>query len=343
MYLFRKLYLKAIKIKFITLMAVTLLFLILNAWIMKALEPQTFESYLHVIWWLMTTMTTVGYGDVSPVTPAGRLWTMLVIYPFGIGIFGIVIGMIVDSFSKHKQMKEEGKLMYKGQNHYVIIGWSLKSKEAVKELLFEEPDTDLVLIDELEKSPVTHERFHYINGSATDSSTLDSAGISRSKAVLIFAPAHIEDMDLADGKTLLIASSIEEYDTGTEKNIYTIAEILNKQHVKMFKHANIDEFVLSQHSASHLMAKSARHHGTSTVFDKLLNNGNRDAELREIRSIPEWKTYRDAFDRLRQKNVLLLSDQKDMNVLQKLDEPLAPGTKLYVVCDEESLGRIWGK
>ncbi|WP_156505933.1 hypothetical protein [Bacillus sp. SJS] len=41
MYLFRKLYLKAIKIKFITLMTVTLLFLILNAWIMKALEPQT--------------------------------------------------------------------------------------------------------------------------------------------------------------------------------------------------------------------------------------------------------------------------------------------------------------
>ncbi|MGD7008571.1 ion channel [Metabacillus sp. 84] len=340
MILFRKLYVKAMKVKFLTLLAVTLLFLIINTWIMRVLEPETFESNLHAAWWLMTTMTTVGYGDVSPVTAAGRVWTMLVIYPFGIGIFGIVIGMIVDSFSKHKQMKEEGRLMYRGQHHYVLIGWTQKSREAAKELMLEEPEADLVLIDELEKSPMTHERFHYIQGSATDTAILDQAGAARAKAVLIFAPAHVEDMDLADGRTLLIASSIEEYDTGTESNIYTIAEILNKQHVKMFKHVSVDEFILSEHAASHLMARSARHHGTSTIFGKLLNNGRGGEELHEVSALPEWKTYRDAFESLKDKNALLLSDQEHINVLQKLDHPLAPGTKLYVVCDKESRKRI---
>ncbi|MTH53539.1 ion transporter [Bacillus mangrovi] len=339
MHLFRKLYIRAIKIKFFTLLIAVLLFLILNTWVIRSLEPQTFENDLHAVWWLMTTMTTVGYGDVSPESAAGRIWTMLVIYPFGIGIFGLVIGMIVDSFSRHKKLKEEGKLMYKGKDHYIIIGWTLKSKEAAEELMMEEPETDILLIDELEKSPLTHERFHYINGSATNTSVLDQAGVARSKAVLIFAPPHIEDMDLADGRTLLIASSIEEYDTGTKTNIYTIAEILNKQHISMFRHANVDEFILSQHSASHLMAKSARHKGTSRIFSKLLNNGTEESELREILSVPEWRTYGDAFENLKKANILLISDENQLNVLQKLDAPLAPGTKLYVVGEAQGKQR----
>src|SRR4051794_14228653 len=128
----------------------------------------------------------------------------------------------------------EGKLSYKGENHFVIIGWTAKSKSTIKELLLADEKTDIVMIDEFEKTPYEHERFHYIQGSPTDVECLRQAKIENSQAVLLFAAEGIANPDLVDGKTLLVASSIERYDDGTEKNIYTIAEIVNEKHVDNF-------------------------------------------------------------------------------------------------------------
>ncbi|MEX2454077.1 MAG: ion transporter [Rhodospirillaceae bacterium] len=51
-----------------------------------AAQPEAFASIPHAMWWAMSTLTTVGYGDVTPVTPAGRILGALVML-LGIGVF----------------------------------------------------------------------------------------------------------------------------------------------------------------------------------------------------------------------------------------------------------------
>lgn len=342
MLFFRKLFLTASRYRYRTLLFFTTFYILINAVVMRMLEPNTFENFFHAVWWILTTMTTVGYGDVYPTTQFGRIWAMLIVYTLGIGLFGIVIGMIVDSVSQYKRMKEEGRMAYKGENHYVIVGWTVKSKSTIKELFAGDPKTEIVLIDELEKTPYEHECFHYIQGSPTDEDTLRKARIEKSKAVLLFAPDGITHPDLADGKTLLVASSIERYDEGTDKNIYTIAEILNEKHVGNFKHVKIDEFILSQESVSNLMAKSAQTNGASHLFTQLLSHQDGDAgsDLWEVNVKLEWKTYGEAYEWLKERGAQLIADRKDLNILRKWNEPISKDSRLFVICDRNTYEKL---
>lgn len=305
---------------------------------MRVMEPQTFDNIFHATWWILTTMTTVGYGDVSPQTMLGRLWAMLVVFTLGIGTFGFIIGAITELFSKHKKLREEGRLMYKGENHYVVIGWTSKSRIAIKELLVSQSNRSIVLVDELEKSPIEDSNIHYIQGSPTDIETLRKARIENSKAVLIFAPQGIDNADLADGKTLIIASSIESYDKGTEKNIYTIAEILDRKHVENFRHVKVDEFILSQESVSLLMAKSAQTKGSSHLFTQLLSQqeGENGCDLWQVKGIYSWKTYGEAYEALKEKGATLIADRNQLNLLSKYHEPIPKEAVLFVICDKKT-------
>ena len=65
------------------------------------------------IWWTMSTITTVGYGDVYPVTPEGRVVAVILMVS-GIGLFGILSGMAASFFvgkDKTHIIQEESKIL----------------------------------------------------------------------------------------------------------------------------------------------------------------------------------------------------------------------------------------
>ncbi|MCF3628536.1 cyclic nucleotide-gated ion channel [Thalassospiraceae bacterium LMO-SO8] len=64
-----------------------------------AVQPDKFASIPHAMWWGLATLTTVGYGDVVPVTALGKIvgGTMMI---FGLGMFAIPIGIIASAFSR---------------------------------------------------------------------------------------------------------------------------------------------------------------------------------------------------------------------------------------------------
>jgi voltage-gated potassium channel len=68
-------------------------------------QPEAFGSVPAAMWWSMATLTTVGYGDVVPVTAAGRLVGALVML-FGLGMFALPIGIIATGFSQEIHRRE---------------------------------------------------------------------------------------------------------------------------------------------------------------------------------------------------------------------------------------------
>jgi voltage-gated potassium channel len=59
----------------------------------QAAEPETVPSFGMAVWWAIVTLSTVGYGEVVPTTPEGRVVAALLIF-FGIGIFGYAAGFV---------------------------------------------------------------------------------------------------------------------------------------------------------------------------------------------------------------------------------------------------------
>ncbi|PKR78771.1 potassium channel protein [Halalkalibacillus sediminis] len=320
--------------------ALLVLFIFFSAYLMRLIEPETFDSYFNSLWWVMTTVTTVGYGDVSPTTTAGQIYAMTAVYIVGIGLMGLVIGYIVDAFQVYRKKKEEGKLAYKSEGHYIIVNYTKRSKETIEELLHIHDDKEIVIIDEdLDKKPSTDDRIHFVSGNPAEHRTLHQSNIKKSHAVLIFAPDNMKNYSLADGQTLLIATTIEGL--GKEENfeVYTIAEILNDQHINAFQHADVDEFVTPYHMSARLIAKSASYRSASEVFRQLTSSryGN---DIYSIRKKKHWKTYRDAYQDLLESGATLLANGKEVGIAKKLNEPIPEQSELLIVCDQETYEAI---
>lgn len=70
-------------------------------------QPEQFKSIFHSFWWAVTTLTTVGYGDVYPITVGGRIFTFLVLI-IGLGIVAVPGGLLASAFSKVRLDDAEG-------------------------------------------------------------------------------------------------------------------------------------------------------------------------------------------------------------------------------------------
>lgn len=62
-------------------------------------QPQAFQSIIHSFWWSVVTLTTVGYGDIYPITIGGKIFTFFVLM-IGVGIITIPAGLIATAMMK---------------------------------------------------------------------------------------------------------------------------------------------------------------------------------------------------------------------------------------------------
>jgi voltage-gated potassium channel len=68
------------------------------------MQPETFGSVFHCFWWAVVTLTTVGYGDVYPVTIGGRMFTAVVLF-LGIGIIAVPTGLFASALTNTRKME----------------------------------------------------------------------------------------------------------------------------------------------------------------------------------------------------------------------------------------------
>jgi len=72
-------------------------------------QPEAFSSVFHSLWWAIVTLTSVGYGDVYPVTVGGRVFTAFVLI-VGLGIVAVPTGLIASALSRVRQLEDKDTL-----------------------------------------------------------------------------------------------------------------------------------------------------------------------------------------------------------------------------------------
>ena len=68
-------------------------------------QPEVFKSIFHSAWWSIVTLTTVGYGDVYPITLGGKIFTFFVLI-IGIGIVAVPAGLVGTALSKARELED---------------------------------------------------------------------------------------------------------------------------------------------------------------------------------------------------------------------------------------------
>lgn len=88
---------------------VTLLLLFFSAvgiyYFENSAQPEAFSSIFQSMWWAVITLTTVGYGDVYPITTGGRIFTFFVLM-VGLGMVAVPTGLFASALSKAREDAE---------------------------------------------------------------------------------------------------------------------------------------------------------------------------------------------------------------------------------------------
>ncbi|MEN8786272.1 MAG: ion transporter [Flavobacteriales bacterium] len=69
-------------------------------------QPEVFSSIFHSFWWAIVTLTTVGYGDVYPITVGGKIFTFFVLI-IGVGVVTVPAGIIATALTSARNMEKE--------------------------------------------------------------------------------------------------------------------------------------------------------------------------------------------------------------------------------------------
>ena len=78
-------------------------------YVVEADDNKAIGSYGDALWWAIVTATTVGYGDVSPITAEGRLIAVILMLT-GIGVIGVFTATVASFFFEHEQQSESAQL-----------------------------------------------------------------------------------------------------------------------------------------------------------------------------------------------------------------------------------------
>lgn len=71
-------------------------------------QPEAFASIPHSLWWSVVTLTTVGYGDVIPITTGGRIFTLFVLM-LGVGVVSVPSAMLAAALTKAREIEARQK------------------------------------------------------------------------------------------------------------------------------------------------------------------------------------------------------------------------------------------
>lgn len=71
-------------------------------------QPEKFSSVFSSLWWSISTLTTVGYGDIYPITLGGKIFTFFILI-IGLGIITIPAGLVAAALSNTVKLKKETK------------------------------------------------------------------------------------------------------------------------------------------------------------------------------------------------------------------------------------------
>lgn len=143
-------------------------------------------SWIDSIYMTVITLSTVGYGEVHPLTDAAKVLSILIII-FGVTGIGVLIRTFreefiqIDQYRKNKIMKNISNL----KNHFVICGYGRMGAVIAKEL--NEKNLDFVIVESNDQKAdiIRAKGWFCVHGDATSEETLTSARVDQASGVAV--------------------------------------------------------------------------------------------------------------------------------------------------------------
>ena len=237
---------------------------------------KTIEGLGSAVYWAVISMTTTGYGDISPSTAGGRMVAVIVVIS-GLLLLSLVTATVASVFVEKKIREGKGLEPVKLEDHIVLCGWNGNAEDVIAGLLRSLPEKKirLVLVNELPEDKMEALKYKYrdhgfkfLRGDFAQEEVLERVNITKARSAIILADTSGQhSLEKADEHTILGTLAVKSL----APEVKTCAELVNPENRQHLKRANVDEIVVRGEHLGNLLAGATVSPGLPRVFSLLLS------------------------------------------------------------------------
>jgi voltage-gated potassium channel len=237
-----------------------------------------YVSLIDVFYFTMVTVTTVGYGDIVPVSDQARLIDAFFVTPVRIFVWLLFLGTAYQLIIQ--RLIEEWRIMRLQENlddHVILCGFGHGGSIAADELLARGWDPQRIVVIESDREEVgcaAERGFIGLHGDASSEALLRMAGIDRAHAIIVSVGR--------DDTTVLIVLTVR----AISKRVRIVASVQEAENIKLVRSGGADEIVAPAKFGGFLLADAVKAHGTIAFVTDLLSYDG-DCRLSERAPRPE--------------------------------------------------------
>ncbi|MBA2521672.1 MAG: potassium channel family protein [Chloroflexia bacterium] len=221
-----------------------------------------------VLYFTVVSLTTLGYGDISPVTTEARLLNALLLTPIRIFLWVLFLGTAYEMGVLRLQLREERhmrELHERLRNHVIVCGYGVKGRAIVSELVAHgQEKANIVVIDPSEEAvaQAAREGLVALRGDGSSEDLLKAAAIER--AAYVLAATNRDDA------CVLICLTVRSLAPTVE----LVAAAREEENVKLLYSAGANLVVAPSVSGGRLMASAVRQQAVPHFLEDVLAFGD---------------------------------------------------------------------
>lgn len=275
---------------------------------------------LDAIYYTTVTLSTTGYGDITPVSDSARMINAFVVTPARIAFLVLLIGTTLEVLATQgREMFRVARWRKKMGEHVVVIGYGTKGRSAVQTLVGNGRDREEIVV--VDPSAVGLEEAHadglaVVRGDATRRDTLRRARVDEATQVIITTDR--------DDTNVLATLTVRQLNP----DAFIVTAVREQENVPLVRQSGADSVVTSSDAVGRLLGLSSLSPTLGTVMEDLLTYGEglevaeRELLVREVGKPPQS---------LPDQVIAVVRDEKVHRYFDPVVSQLARGDRLIVV------------
>lgn len=219
-------------------------------------------GFIDSLYYATVTMTTTGYGDITPAAPHARLINAIVVTPLRVAFLVLLVGTTVEVLATEgRRAWQDSRWRKRMRNHVVVIGYGTKGRSSVQTLRDSDvPPHQVVVIDPRAASIAAANRAGYaaIQGDGTHRVILRQAEISKAREVIVTLDR--------DDSAILVTLTARQLNPGA----HIVAACRDQDNATLLRQSGADSVITSSDAVGRVIGLSSISPHLGTVIEDLL-------------------------------------------------------------------------